>query len=813
MNRHALQVLQLDEALRVVAGYASSPLGAEAVRALGPDDVGPAVEAELRRVDQMVGFLLRADDWAIAALPDLRAPLRRLAIEGATWEPPWFRDAAELLRSSRETRRVLLQHADHFPLLAEVGQRLVKLEDVEAAIRHAISDAGEVKDDASRELKKLRSEIRGARAKIVDQLERYMVSLPDRLRVSDASVSVREGRYVIPIRREGRGDVGGIVHDESATGATLFVEPPIAIELMNRLRGLENAEAREVQRILRELTDGLRPHRYEIGQTFEALIELDSLFARGRFALQYNGHRPEILPAGSDDYAVFDARHPLLLAAGAPVVAFDLTLGPGERTLLVSGPNTGGKTVLLKAIGLISVLAQAGVVPPVGTGTRLPLFRDFFADIGDEQSIEASLSTFSAHLKNLNEILARADHEALVLIDEMGSGTDPAEGAALAQAILTDLTRRGATTVATTHLGTLKALAGAEPGVVNASLQFDSKELRPTYRLVKGVPGRSYGLAIAKRLGFPEPVLASADAFLPEEEHRALGLLHELEEKERLMAAALAEAEDARAQALALRRDVEEREHEVRKREREAERRARQQARDLLLAARQEVDDAIREVREAAERAIAAQAEAQAQADARAPAPGAAPELAEETRRARRRVEEAVRRQSEKMPEEKRTPRRARADALREGTRVRIAATGATGTVLELKNGRATVDSHGVRLQVRTSGLEPLSAAELAAAEPAPKAMPSAWVLPEIIARPEVDLRGLRAEEVAGALLPALDAAIQADLASLRIIHGKGTGALREVVAELLRSDRRVKGARAGGVGEGGVGVTVAELS
>ena len=812
MNRHALQVLQLDEALRVVAGYASSPLGAEAVRALTPSDAAAWVDAELRRVDQMTGFLLRADDWGIPALPDMRAPLRRLAIEGATWEPPWFRDAAELLRSSRETRRALQQQAEHFPLLAAVGERLVKLDDVEAAIRHAINEAGEVKDDASRELKKLRSEIRSARSRIVEQLERYMTALPDRFRVTDASVTVREGRYVIPVRREGRGEVGGIVHDESATGATLFVEPPVALELMNRLRGLELAEQREVQRILRELTDRLRPHRDEIAGAFEALIALDSLFARGRYALQYNAHRPEMQPLGSAEYAVFDARHPLLLAAGGEVVPFDLVLDPGERTLLVSGPNTGGKTVLLKAIGLTSALAQSGVIPPVGNGTKLSLFRDFFADIGDEQSIEASLSTFSAHLKNLNEILASADEESLVLIDEMGSGTDPSEGAALAQSILLSLTRRGAMTVATTHLGALKALAGDEPGVVNASLQFDSKELRPTYRLVKGVPGRSYGLAIAKRLGFPEHVLADADAFIPEEERRATSLLHELEEKDRLLAEALAQAEAERAQALTLRREVEEREHEIRKREREAERRARQQARDLLLAARQEVDAAIAEVREAAEGALRAAEADRPAGDGSGLASDAAAGLKEAARSARRRVEQAAHRQTEKTPEEVRA-RRAAGAALREGARVRIAATGATGTVIELKNGRATVESKGVRLQVRASGLEPLSAAEAEAEDRKPRVSNVAWTAPEVNARPEVDLRGLRAEEVAGVLQPALDAAIQADLASLRIIHGKGTGALREVVTELLRSDPRIKGSRPGGLGEGGVGVTVAELA
>ncbi len=812
MNRHALQVLQLPEALDLVAGYASSPLGAEAVRALEPSDALAWVDEELRGVDQMVGLLLRVDDFVIPALPDLRGPLRRLALEGSVWEGPWLRDCAELIRSSRETRRTLLQHADDHPLLARRGERLVRMEAEEAELRRAIDSAGEVRDGASRELKRLRSEIRGARSRIVEQLERFAISLPDRVRVADASVTVREGRYVIPIRREGRSDVGGIVHDESATGGTLFVEPPLAIELMNRLRGLEIAEQREVQRILRELTGGLRPHREPLADALAALIELDSLFARARYALHFNGRRPTLLAGDAEEYRVFGARHPLLLAAEPDTVPFDLVLEPGERTLLVSGPNTGGKTVLLKAIGLISLMAQAGVVPPVGPDARLPLFRNVFADIGDEQSIEASLSTFSAHLRNLAELLCEADHASLVLVDEMGSGTDPAEGGALAQAILVELTRRSAMTIATTHLGQLKLLAGEEPGVVNASLQFDSRELRPTYRLLKGLPGRSYGLAIARRLGFPDAVLGRAEAFLPGEERSAAQLLQELEEKERGMAEALAEAERERAQALALRREVEEREHAVRQREREAERRARQQARDVLLSAREEVEAAIRDVREAAEAVIRDERARLAAAAAEADAGTAAGDLLDEAARgARRRVEEAARRQAERTPEVSLVRgRKGRGGGLEEGSRVRVAATGARGVLIELRDGRATVETGGVRLQVAASGLEPLAAEE----EPRERRPVAAgWSAPEVDASPEVDLRGLRAEEVAGALYPALDAAIRADLASLRIIHGKGTGALREVVGELLREDRRVKAYRAGGRGEGGTGVTVAELS
>lgn len=792
MNEHALTVLQLPETLDVVAGYASSPLGADAVRALTPSDALAWIEPELRRVHQMVGFLLRVDDWVLPALPDLRTPLKKLAVEGSVWEPAALRDAGVLLRSARETRRVVLQQADHFPLLAEIAEPLLKREDLEEAIRSAIDDGGAVRDTASRELARLRREIRGARTRIVEKLEQYIQSLPARFQVADASVTIRDGRYVIPVRREARAEVGGLVHDESTTGATLFIEPPIALELMNRLREMEIAEAREVQRILRELTDRLRPHRAELTATLDALIILDSLFARARYALTVNGARPTMLPAGTPEYQVVRGYHPLLRATGVDVVPFDLRMEEHERTLLVSGPNTGGKTVLLKAIGLISALAQSGIIPPVGEGTRLPLFTNIFADIGDEQSIEASLSTFSAHLVNLREILEQATTESLVLIDEMGSGTDPAEGGALAQAILVELTRRRTLTVATTHLGQLKLLAGEEPGVVNASLQFDAVELRPTYRLQKGVPGRSYGLAIAKRLGFPEPLLARAEEYLPRAERDVSHLLLELEEKERALAVSLQETRAARADAVNLRAQLEQREAELRRREQDAERRARQQARDLLLSAREEVEATISELREAAAAATSQE------------------ELEEAIRAARRRVEQRAQKQAERMPDaEPVTPARRQPQDLEVGSRVRIAATGAEGVVVELRDGRAVVETGGVRLQVATRGLEVLRAQQPQAARPQPR---GGWSAPDVDAAPEVDLRGMRADEAVGVLTRALDNAVLAGLPSLRIIHGKGTGALREVVTDVLKGERRVHAFRPGGIGEGGTGVTVAEL-
>src|SRR5262249_17890116 len=320
-----------------------------------------------------------------------------------------------------------------------------------------------------------------------------------------------------PVRREARVIPGGIVHDTSASGATLFVEPPAAVEFGNRMRELESEEIAEADRILLDLTDERRPHRDERLATLAAMVELDSLYARGRYAMAY-ACAPATLVPSRNGFDIRNGRHPLLLAQGADVVPFDLAMDVAERTLLVSGPNTGGKTVLLKALGLISALSQAGIPAPVGLESRVPIFDDAFADVGDEQSIQASLSTFSAHLKNLAEILRRSTADSLVVIDELGSGTDPLEGAALGWAILEELTKRGTMTVATTHLGTLKELATQVSGVVNASLQFDAVALAPTYRLVKGVPGRSYGISIARRLELPDTVVTRAEERVPQQE-------------------------------------------------------------------------------------------------------------------------------------------------------------------------------------------------------------------------------------------------------------------------------------------------------
>jgi len=627
VSSHALEVLEFERVLDGIARRASSELGQDRVRSLRPGSDVPAIQDELERVDQVARFLHRSSDWGMPEIPDASAALKHLGLAGSVLEPGELFLLGRLLAAGRGLAGSLDKGEDQLPGLLSVRERLFKDPSTEKAIDRTVERDGTVLDTASRDLGRVRDRLRKAHNRIVRSLESYLRTLPERIVVPDASVTLREGRYVIPVRREGRGEVGGVVMDESATGATLFVEPPLSMELMNELRELEREEAREIQRILRGFSDTLRSVHTELVASQDALADFDCVLARALAALAWDGFAPRLLPPGTQDLEIVNGRHPLLLATGeGSVVPFDLRLEEGERVVVVSGPNTGGKSVLLKAVGLIVTLSQSGVVPPVGEGTRLPFFAGVFADIGDEQSISESLSTFSAHLGNLKEIVLEANGESLVLIDEMGTGTDPQEGAALSMAILEELARRSALTVVTSHLGALKRLDTPGSGVVNASLQFDPDRIEPTYQLSKGIPGRSYGLAIARRLGFPEEILDRAETLMPQEELRMEDLLAALERKEGEAARLVDSLSREQARVRELRRELQAREEELGTREKTAEARAREEARQLLLDARKEVEEAIRDVRSAgedvAERDMA---------------------LEEASRSARRRVEEAAR--------------------------------------------------------------------------------------------------------------------------------------------------------------------------
>jgi DNA mismatch repair protein MutS2 len=798
MNAHALGILEFPRLLDLVAERAASAPGAARVRALAPSDDVAWLEGEHRRVGAVRSLLGGEPAWSPEPVPDLLGAIQRLRVIGSVWSGPELVGGAVLLRSSRRTREALRDDRRPAVIRAVLGifaDRMVLAKAEEEAIEKALGEDGVVKDDASPALRRIRRELRASHGELIRILERVMNGLESHHRPPDMSVTVRDGRYVIPVRREGVRGVGGIVHGTSGTGGTMFVEPPAAVEYGNRIRELESEEQEEVERILAELTDRIRPHREGMADAFDALAELDSLHARARYAIQYHCTPADLSPS-RDGFAIRDGRHPLLLAKGVEVVPFDLAMFADERTLLVSGPNTGGKTVLLKALGLISMMTQAGIPAPVGAESVIPVFDDVLADIGDEQSIEASLSTFSAHLKNLSEILRLATGDSLVLIDELGSGTDPQEGAALGWAILESLTARRTTTLASTHLGQLKELATQVSGVVNASLQFDAVQLAPTYRLIKGVPGRSYGISIARRLNLPASVVARAEERIPQGERDMAALIERLEAKEEELVAREREAEamvdDARSRIAT----VAKREVTVREREREVEKTSRQEARKYVLEARAEIDKTIKELRKRGTEA----------ADAA---------LDEMGREARRKAEELAAKQAhviERLDAEERSVQRKRG-AVPPALRTPIAAgdsvevgtlEGKVGRVLEVRGKDATVVVGSMKLTVKLSTLRKTEH------RPVDTAVNYFGDAPEAEARTEINLLGLRADEAEGVVLQALDGAIRADLKSLRIIHGKGTGALRQVVDEMLRKDTRVRDFHMAPWNEGGPGVTVA---
>jgi len=780
----ALDTLEFARALDAVAACAAGPLGAALVRARRPTDDVAWIRRELAAVEELAVLFRRESPVVVEPAPESGRALARLRVEGSVLDGVELVRMRVLLRACRLNAAELRRVADEAPLAASL---IVPVPDkaLDRRLDAALDDDGQLLDGASPALAAARREVQAARARLIKRLEAILRNAEG---AADAGVTMRGGRYVIPVRRDDRQRPAGIVHDESGSHGTLFLEPTEAIELGNALREAESAEDQERLRVLRDLTAMLRPAWAELRAGAEMCVRMDDLVARARYAAASAGFRPEMVAAPAA-LSIVNGRHPLLLAAGETVIPFDLLLGTGERTLVVSGPNTGGKTVLLKAVGLLGALAQSGIIPPVGAGSQLPVFTRFFADIGDHQSLAANLSTFSAHLAALRQILADADDTTLVLLDEIGSGTDPAEGAALAAAALLSLTRRGTTTLATTHLGALKTLPERDGAIVNASLQFDAETIRPTYRFEKGVPGRSYGLAIARRLGIDRMVIAEAEADVPRAARTLDALLADAERRARALEAAEASlaARDLESQGLAARlaaelESVEARETALRRRERDAERRAREQARAHLLEARQLVEQALGAARSAVDEAAAR--------DAR--------RLVEDGIAAGARAVAAVEQEEQ-----------ADGAAVAVGARVRTAAAG-VGELVEMRgDGRAVVMVGGLRVVVDTRQLEVLrgEAPKRAAVEPGRSTHPAT-----IDAPMEIDLRGLTGDEAEAATLAALDAAVLADRPYLRIIHGKGTGVVRSRVQQLLSRDARVQSHGFAPSNQGGTGATVAEL-
>ena len=746
-----LDTLEFPAALERVAAHAAGPLGAARVRGRTPATDPEPVRAALAQVAELAALLLHDDAIRAEPVPDLGPALELLAVAGSALEGVQLAALTRALAGARLTAAELARLARDAPRTAALRVDPPPKE-IETRLARSLDAEGVVLDAASRSLARARQGVREARQRLVARLDAMLGALDPTDRAPDAAVTLRGGRYVIPIRATARARVGGIVHDESATRSTVFVEPPEVIELGNALRAAETEEQREVLRVLRELTDLLRPHRAALAAAWEMCIAFDDLCARARYAVEVNGFAPAI---GTGPLAIRNGRHPLLVGGETPVVPFDLVLAPDEVTILVSGPNTGGKTVLIKAVGLLCLMAQSGIIPPLGPQSTLPVFDAVFADIGDRQSIAASLSTFSAHVAALRDLLEHAQAGSLALLDEIGSGTDPAEGGALAAAVLRTLTRRRVVTLATTHLGALKQLAAQTVGIVNASLQFEAETLTPTYRLLKGVPGRSYGLAIARRLGIAADVLDMAERAVPDAERALDALLatvetraRELEAKERELAERDTALREDAARIDARAEEVARREREVKTRAQALEREAREQARAYLLEARRKVEEALGRARAAVDEATA--------------------------REARRLLEQAIEETTGETAGEK------------AGERA----------------GEGGKEKGWVSLEdlKRTRGKPPQIARP-------PDRLTAA------VATTEISLRGLRLDEAEPVLVKALDDAVAADLPYLRVIHGKGTGAVRKLVHDLLSADARVQRFGFAPANQGGHGVTIVEFT
>jgi DNA mismatch repair protein MutS2 len=790
-----LDTLEFAAVLERVANYAAGSLAAARVRARRPSVDPVAIDHALRTVAEAAALVRSGEGLTIDAAPDAGSVLKRLQLDGSVMEAGELVPIRRLLSVARSTASELRRVRDEAPHVAALLQSLPEAS-MAKRLDATVDDDGRLLDSASPALGSARRAVHKARGVLIRKLESLLHSAGD----EGGSVTVRGGRYVIPVRRDNRARPAGIIHDESASQGTLFIEPTAVVELGNALREAEVAEERATLKVLRDVTTELRPHQADLVMALEMCVAADELQARAAYAAHVDGHAPVVSDVGATDasplpsgsFAIRDGRHPLLIDGDTPVVPFSLVLEAGERTVLVSGPNTGGKTVLLKAVGLFAALAQSGIIPPVGPKSSLPLFQSCFADIGDHQSIASNLSTFSAHLNALRSILQEAGPCSLVLIDEMGSGTDPAEGAALAGAALSALTRRGVTTLATTHLGALKQLPERLPEVVNASLQFDAVSLEPTYRFQKGIPGRSYGLAIGRRLGLDSAVLAEAEADLPDVERHLDTLLAAVEKREQEVARSevtLAEQRadvDFRVQKISAgEASLAERTKSLDDRERQVERDARTRAKAYLLEARRRVEQALGMARAAVDEATA--------------------------REARRLVEEGVQAEAEALagtePDEGGVP--LLDEPVVVGSRVRLVS-GLVGQVVERRrDGKWVLVVGAVRTVVNSKDIVGVvqgkgPARTPAAQERRPVATEAATL--------EIDLRGMTGDEAQAATVAAVDGSILTEQPYLRIIHGMGTGVVRDRVRRVLEGDSRVVRFKYAERQDGGTGVTIVEF-
>ncbi|PIU45388.1 MAG: endonuclease MutS2 [Ignavibacteriales bacterium CG07_land_8_20_14_0_80_59_12] len=780
--------LEFNLVLSRVARYALSGAAKERIDAVRPSTERAWIQQELDRVSEMKTLVESDDDLPIADVKDVRGALRQSTIENSILTPPELVDIAGALRASRLTNHYFQKRTNRFPLLSVLARGLFIDRVLEHNIDAAISEGGTVKDSASRALASIRREISVRSDHLRRKLEAILKAVSSEGMTQEELITVRDGRMVIPVKAEHKHHVPGFVHTTSASGATVFIEPAETLEMNNDIRSLQFEEQREIERILRELTGQVRHVATGILTGTGILTDLDVLHAKAKYSIEILGSAPQLVEENA--IRLRDARHPLLLIKhglnGVVPLAFEI--GSTVRTAVISGPNAGGKTVALKTVGLLVLMTQAGLHISAHPDSSVGVFEEVFVDLGDDQSVESDLSTFSSHMLNLKSFLARAKPGSLVLIDEIGAATDPAEGGAIAAAVLERLTALGALSIATTHHGFLKAFAATTEGFMNASMEFDQSTLQPTFRYCPGVPGSSYALEIAGRLDFPRDTLGKARELVGERANRLEVLLSETERKSQELEARLREVERNETRLRGLVTLYEKRQEELQRDVKKIRKEALAGAQEILKNANRTVEEAVRQIRDSQ----AGKAETQ--------------EARKSLRELKRSIETEI---GSLVGAEKATPTCERGEEeILPGSFVTLQGSSRIGEVVQLfaDSREALVAFDALKVRV------PVAKLHVSREEPPPGAFHSGSILEPRQLRNEIDVRGMLADEAVAAVDKFLDDAFLAGFHEILIIHGKGTGALRKRIAEYLPRHPRVASYRLGEWNEGGSGVTVAEL-
>lgn len=782
MNQKVLKTIEYTKIIAMLKEEADSSLGKEIAEALLPSSEPEEVRKTLLETEDAENRIRLKGPLSFRGMTDIRLYFPRIRL-GAALSIAELLHVEKILEFAEKARDFAGETEDS---LSVYFQALSPLEEVRREFQRAIESEERLSDDASKELSEIRRKEKGIEGKISDELNRTLND--KRSMLQEGVITLRNGRHVFPVKAEYKNAFRGIVHDESSTGATLFMEPLSIVQLENSLTELLSLERREVEKILLALSLLLQPEISALQENVECIAHLDFVFAKAKLGKKMEGIRPTVLE--EKKVSLLDARHPLI--PRDKVVPISIHIGEGFRLLVITGPNTGGKTVCLKTLGLLQLMGQAGLLIPAFQGSSITVFREIFADIGDEQSIEQSLSTFSSHMTNTVKILAEADADSLCLFDELGAGTDPTEGAALALGILHDLFQRRVTTVATTHYAEIKLYALSEEGVENAACEFDVESLRPTYRLLIGVPGKSNAFAIAKKLGLSDAIIEDARGRIGEEDLHFEDLIADLEDTRRLAEREKLEIEQYKEEVERLKARARESTKGIEKGKDKILNRAREEAARILAEAKETADEIIKEIKKK-ENGGSGSLEAE--------------QLRTKLRKKLEENQSALGAQTVKGPSQTISLKN-----LALGDKVRLLNMhGVVGTVTELpdKSGMFTVSAGILRTKVSAKEVEFIQHKEKEAPTRNQGKTAGLGRAKAMGISPEINLIGKMTADALPELNKYLDDAFLAKLPQVRIVHGRGTGALRKMVHECAKKNKHIESFRLGEYGEGSDGVTI----